>query len=146
MLKNGVSFGFIQQDGEEADMFVLPANCAYDVLPPQGTRLRYSVVIDAKSGRPRAEYVWPEDDLAAATWWSYAKGQQEIMEVCADFANLSPAMWRPSPSPMNVASDDVLKGSPFAVTPRVQARRNVKNSKSRSSQDRSRPYPECFTF
>jgi len=60
MSRTAGNFGFIAGDDGE-DMFVMPAACAAfgNRLPVFGTHLRFTVTIDSKSGRPRAENVQP---------------------------------------------------------------------------------------
>jgi len=58
--KSQEKFGFIQRsDGSE--MFVLPGSCdAFDKqLPPVGTIVKFSIVVDQKTNRLRAEWVEP---------------------------------------------------------------------------------------
>lgn len=62
MLSDNGKFGFINQDTGDANMFVMPGCCQASFgmrLPPVGTRLRYTVVVDSKTGRPRADVVIP---------------------------------------------------------------------------------------
>eukprot|EP00929_Paragymnodinium_shiwhaense_P086922 TRINITY_DN4728_c0_g1_i1.p1 TRINITY_DN4728_c0_g1~~TRINITY_DN4728_c0_g1_i1.p1 ORF type:complete len:912 (+),score=183.29 TRINITY_DN4728_c0_g1_i1:134-2869(+) len=64
-IKSSGAFGFIEQDHEQEKMFILPAQCdAFGgKLPDAGVRLAFTVCIDAKTGRPRADRVLPEGPL-----------------------------------------------------------------------------------
>lgn len=73
--KDNGAFGFINQDNGE-DMFIMPAACAAfgGKIPPVGTYVRFDVVTDSKTGRPRAENVIPANDFAAT---------QEMQDISA---------------------------------------------------------------
>jgi cold shock CspA family protein len=59
--KPGDNFCFIKQDSGDANMFCLPQSCVGfgSQIPPIGTRIQYKVQADARSGRPKAEEVYP---------------------------------------------------------------------------------------
>jgi cold shock CspA family protein len=55
-------FGFVRPDTGEADIFLMPNQCVGfgNVLPPEGTRIMYTLGLDAQKGKPSAEGVYPE--------------------------------------------------------------------------------------
>lgn len=55
--RNGGKWGFISQDCDESDLFVLPHSCTDKVFPEEGTRVKYDLIFDQRTGRPRAENV-----------------------------------------------------------------------------------------
>eukprot|EP00747_Dinoflagellata_sp_TGD_P068489 gnl/TRDRNA2_/TRDRNA2_155733_c0_seq1.p1 gnl/TRDRNA2_/TRDRNA2_155733_c0~~gnl/TRDRNA2_/TRDRNA2_155733_c0_seq1.p1 ORF type:complete len:508 (-),score=82.74 gnl/TRDRNA2_/TRDRNA2_155733_c0_seq1:58-1581(-) len=62
MLKDNGKFGFINPDAGGDHMFVIASGCeAFGrALPPEGVRVAYEVIIDSKTGKPRADNVRPE--------------------------------------------------------------------------------------
>lgn len=68
MSRGGDKFGFIKPDLGAEEMFVLPQFCLGfgGVLPPIGARVRYEIVLDSKTGKPRADNVQPEEPVRAA--------------------------------------------------------------------------------
>lgn len=65
--QSGDKYGFIIPDSGEPDMFMMPQQCQAfgGVCPPIGTRVIYRSEVDAKSGRPKATDVQPEESFAA---------------------------------------------------------------------------------
>lgn len=78
-------FGFIKQDHDEENMFVMPNACESfgGEIPPVGTRVSYDVVIDSKTGRPRADNVCPPP--LSGTMLSVKEGKYGfIRQDCSD--------------------------------------------------------------
>merc|ERR1711924_255697 len=61
MIAESGTYGFITSDEGDGTMFVMPAACEMfgGVIPPIGTSVLYSMTVDPKSGRLRAEDVQP---------------------------------------------------------------------------------------
>lgn len=68
-------YGFITQDIGGETMFVMPVACQAfgGVIPPVGTRVTYTVIADAQTGKPRAENVQP-DGAPAGGYGEYGVG------------------------------------------------------------------------
>merc|ERR1712048_36430 len=62
--KSAGKFGYLQQDSGDVDLFVLPLDCQLcgGEIPAAGTRVLYTIGIDAQKGRPKAEQVQLADD------------------------------------------------------------------------------------
>lgn len=61
MMADKGKYGFVRQDGSDVNMFILPGSCPHfgRMLPPEGTRLTYTVIPDPKTGRPRVDQAYP---------------------------------------------------------------------------------------
>ena len=64
-------FGFVRSSGG-VDMFVMPGSSASFAgkLPPIGTRVKYKVVMDSKTGKLRAGDLEPIHEPPVKTLWS----------------------------------------------------------------------------
>mmetsp|Transcript_53678 Transcript_53678/g.117365 ORF Transcript_53678/g.117365 Transcript_53678/m.117365 type:complete len:338 (-) Transcript_53678:1294-2307(-) len=60
--KDNGTFGFIQVDGKDDRVFVMPIACSAfgGRIPPLQTPVKFKVVMDNKTGRPRADFVRPQ--------------------------------------------------------------------------------------
>lgn len=73
-------FGFIKQDSDDPDLFVMPMQCVGfgGVLPLVGTRVTYSVGADPKKGQPIAEDVYPEESAQPAPRKGWGTGNASL--------------------------------------------------------------------
>jgi cold shock CspA family protein len=51
------NFGFITMDSGAADVFALNNRYGSSPLPPVGSRVSFEIIMDVKTGRPRAEHI-----------------------------------------------------------------------------------------
>jgi len=106
IIENRIHYGFCKVDFEEHDpsdrqyqTFIVPAECRNvgDSIPPVGARIQFTIVADAKSGRPRASQVEvapgeeqatgvgvvPEDMWSFIERWGLGPDAQGALNRCA---------------------------------------------------------------